>query len=149
VNAQAAGVSAPDFELEALSGEALRLSALKGQQVVLLDFWATYCEPCLRAMPHLNELQRRYAGQGFTVWGVSIDGPESVAQVRAEVSKQSLQFPVLLDQDSRVVAMYNPKTSAPFSVLIARDGTVLHQYEGYSAATGSQLEADIERALGH
>jgi peroxiredoxin len=139
--------AAPDFELDTLTGDALRLSKQAGQ-VVLLDFWATYCEPCLRAMPHLNQLFQRHSSQGFQIWAISIDGPDSVAQVRAQVSKLGVAFPVLLDQDSRVVALYNPKTSAPFSVLIGRDGRVLKQYEGYSATTGSSLEADVVQALG-
>jgi peroxiredoxin len=143
----ASAAAAPDFELDALSGDSLRLSQELGQ-VVLLDFWATYCEPCLRAMPHLNELFQRHGEQGFQIWAISIDGPDSIAQVRAQVSKQGLKFPVLLDQDSRVVALYNPKTSAPFSVLIGRDGRVLKQYEGYSATTGSSLETDVVQALG-
>jgi cytochrome c biogenesis protein CcmG, thiol:disulfide interchange protein DsbE len=136
----------PDFELESLSGESLRLSAATGQ-VILLDFWATFCEPCLTGMPHLESLYKRYRDRGFVVWGISIDGPESVAHVRSEVAKLGVTFPILLDDESRVVALYNPKTSAPFSVLIGRQGEILSQYEGYSEAATRALDADVEKAL--
>jgi peroxiredoxin len=137
----------PDFELETIDGDTVRLSDHLGKRVVLIDFWATFCDPCLAAMPHLDRLYQRYKEQGFVVLGVSIDGPDSVAQVRTEVSKLGVSFPILLDSESSVVALYNPKTSAPYSVLIGRDGAVLTKREGYTSAGGDQLEADIQRAI--
>jgi len=98
-------------------------------------------------MPHLNDMYERYRGQGLVVLGVSIDGPESVAQVRTEVAKLGVTFPVLLDKESEVVALYNPKTSAPYSVLIGRDGTIVRQAEGYTQASAAALETAIRAAL--
>lgn len=137
----------PDFELEALDGQSLRLSTVLGSHVVLLEFWATYCEPCLTSMPHLQDLYQRYQKDGLLIWGISIDGPESVAQVRAEVAKLGLTFPIGLDDESRVVSLYNPKTTAPFSVLIGRDGQVLSRYEGYSEAAAAKLDAQLAQVL--
>jgi peroxiredoxin len=137
----------PDFELESLQGNSVRLSSVLGEHVVLLDFWATYCEPCLVSMPHLETLYQRYRDQGLLVWGISIDGPESVAQVRAEIAKLGVTFPIVLDDESRVVALYNPKTSAPFSVLIGRGGQILNTFEGYSEASVAKLDAAVKQAL--
>jgi peroxiredoxin len=137
----------PDFELESLTGDTVRLGDHLGKQVVLVDFWATFCEPCLAAMPHLDALYKKYASRGFLVLGVSIDGPDSVAQVRTEASKLGVSFPILLDQETRVVSLYNPKTSAPYSVLIGRDGRVRAKREGYSTGNQAALEADILAAL--
>ena len=141
-------VSAPaDFELDTLDGGSVRLSDYLGHKVVLIDFWATYCDPCLTAMPHLDELYRKYRDQGFVVLGVSIDGPDSVAQVKTEVAKMGISFPILLDQETRVVSLYNPRTSAPYSVLIGRDGRVLSKKEGYTTGDATALERDIRAAL--
>jgi len=137
----------PDFELPTLDGGSERLSDRLGREVVLLDFWATFCQPCLRAMPELDALYRRHKSRGFVVLGVSIDGADSLPEVRAEVKKLGVGFPILLDQETRVVALYNPKTSAPFSVLIGRDGSILMKREGYTAGTDGALERDIEAAL--
>lgn len=137
----------PDFELPRLGGGSERLSSHFGKDVVLIDFWATFCKPCLRAMPDLDALYRARKERGFVVLGVSIDGPGSTADVQAEVSRLGVSFPILLDQDSRAVALYNPRASAPFSVLIGRDGRVLAQREGYTTGAHDALERDIDQAL--
>lgn len=153
VAAPAAEVARPavhvsrDFELDALDGSSLRLSDHVGDQVVLLDFWATYCDPCLAAMPELDRLYRRYRESGFLVLGISIDGPDSVANVRRVVTRLGVGFPILLDQETRVVSMYNPRTSAPFSVLLGRDGQVLEQKEGYAPGDAPVLERAVQAAL--
>jgi peroxiredoxin len=147
--APAAGTAArpPDFELPRLDGGTERLSDHFGKDVVLIDFWATFCKPCLKAMPDLDALYRARRERGFVVLGVSIDGPGSTADVQAAVARLGVSFPVLLDQESRAIALYNPRASAPFSVLIGRDGRVLAQREGYSTGDHASLERDIDAAL--
>jgi peroxiredoxin len=137
----------PDFELPTLTGETVRLSDHLGKDVVLIDFWATFCDPCMAAMPHLDSLYRKHKDQGFVVLGVSIDGPESAAQVKATVNKLGVSFPILLDQETRVVALYNPKTSAPFSVLIGRDGSIITKKEGYTTGDSSVVDRDVGAAV--
>ena len=137
----------PDFELETLSGATVRLGDHIGKDVVLIDFWATYCDPCLASMPHLDALYQKYKAQGFVVLGVSIDGPDSIAQVRSEVQKLGVHFPILLDQETQAVSLYNPKTSAPYSVLIGRHGHVLAKQEGYSTAGAADLDAAVANAV--
>jgi peroxiredoxin len=105
----------PDFELPRLGGGSERLSDHFGKDVVLIDFWATFCKPCLRAMPDLDALYRARKERGFVVLGVSIDGPGSTADVQAEVSRLGVTFPILLDQDSRAVALYNPRARLRFT----------------------------------
>ena len=147
--APSAGTAArpPDFELPRLDGGSERLSDHFGKDVVLVDFWATFCKPCLRAMPDLDTLYRARKARGFVVLGVSIDGPGSTADVQAEVSRLGVSFPILLDQESRAVALYNPRASAPYSVLIGRDGSVLAKREGYTSGAHASIEHDIDAAL--
>ena len=137
----------PDFELARLEGGSERLSTHFGKRVVLIDFWATFCKPCLKAMPDLDALYRARKDRGFVILGVSIDGPGSSADVQAEVARLGVTFPILLDQESRAIALYNPRASAPFSVLIGRDGRVLAKREGYTTGSHAGLEADIDAAL--
>jgi peroxiredoxin len=136
-----------DFELATLDGSSVRLGDHLGKEVVLLDFWATFCKPCLLAMPHLDELYKKHKGSGFVVLGISIDGPDSIAEVRSEVKKLRVSFPILLDQETRVIGLYNPRASAPFSVLIGRDGAILKKREGYTTGDAGEVERDIEAAL--
>ena len=92
--AERAAVSPPDFELSTVDGKSERLSQHLGKDVVLLDFWATFCEPCLAGMPHLDALYRAHRQEGFVVLGIAIDGPDSIAQVRTAVSKLGVSFPI-------------------------------------------------------
>ena len=137
----------PDFELPRLDGGSQRLSDHFGKDVVLIDFWATFCKPCLRSMPELDALYRSRKARGFVVLGVSIDGPGSTAEVKAEVTRLGVSFPILLDQESRAVSLYNPRASAPFSVLIGRDGRVLTKREGYTVGSHDAVVRDIDAAL--
>src|SRR5262249_7145449 len=122
---------ATDFAARDLRGRTVRLSDyLERKQVVLLDFWSTYCEPCLAEMPHLEALYRAERERGFVILAVAMDGPETVADVRSFVQRNGLSFPVVLDEDSHVASVYNPKKSAPFSVLIDRRGEVVRAREG-------------------
>ena len=140
-------VAPPDFELSTVDGRSERLSEHLGKEVVLLDFWATFCEPCLAGMPHLDALYRQHQKEGFVVLGIDIDGPDSIAQVKTAVSKLGVSFPILLDQETRVVALYNPKTSAPYSVLIGRDGRILKKQEGYTTGGAATVDQDVVAAL--
>jgi peroxiredoxin len=137
----------PNFELLTLSGDTVSLSEHLGKQVILLDFWATYCSPCLVAMPHLNDLHKKYEGQGLVVLGVSVDEPESQDEVRSIVARLRIEFPILLDEDAQVLALYNENSSAPYSVLIDRKGRIVFKKEGFDVAALEVFEEDIVRAL--
>jgi peroxiredoxin len=81
------------------------------------------------------------------VLGVAMDGPETVAQVGPWAQRYGLSFPVLLDEETRVVQQYNPKRAAPFNVMIGRDGAIAKTREGYSAGDEAELEADLKSLL--
>jgi peroxiredoxin len=140
--------AAPDFELPALRGGSVRLHDHLGKDVVLIDFWATFCQPCLVAMPELDRLYAKYRAQGLVVLGVSIDEAAAHGRVRGEVAKLGITFPILLDQETRVVSMYNPRATAPYSVLIGRQGRVVGRREGYVHGDEQKLEQEILTALG-
>jgi len=136
-----------DFTLETIDGKTVSLSDYVGNSVVLLDFWATWCEPCLQAMPHLNEIYRKHQKSGFVLLSISMDGPDTVAEVRSYARRQNLSFPILLDEESRAVSLYNPRRSAPYAVLIARDGSILHRRDGFRSGDEVAIEAEVVEAL--
>ncbi len=138
-----------DFTLETVDGKTVNLSDYVGKNVVMIDFWATWCEPCLSAMPLLSDIYKRHKDQGFVILAVAMDGPDTVAEVRAYAQRQNLPFPVLLDQESRAVSLYNPRRSAPFSVIIGRDGTIVSKHDGFQAGDEVQIEKEVVAALGH
>lgn len=141
------GPKAPDFSLPSLDGKTVQLSEYIGKNVVLINFWSTTCDPCMVEMPHFVELYKRHKDKGFVVLAISLDGPESRAQVSSVVHDKEMIFPVLLDEETTVVARYNPKRELPYSVIIGRDGSIVHKRAGYNPGDEKSLTAEVEKAL--
>lgn len=141
------GPKAPDFTLPGLKGGSVSLSDYLGKNVVLLDFWSTTCDPCMVEMPHLVAMYEKYKDRGFVILAISLDGPESLSQVQSIVHDKRMSFPVLLDQETKVIARYNPKRDMPFAVLIDKSGAVVDKRAGYTAGDEASLEAKVADLL--
>ncbi len=136
-------IPAPDFVLKSASGENLRLSEYRGQ-VVLLNFWATWCGPCRQEMPPLNTLHERYQRLGFVVLGVSIDDDPAVAVRMAD--QLGVSYPVLFDADKEISRRYEV-VGMPSTYLIDRDGNVRHVHIGFRDSYIQQYETEVRRLL--
>jgi peroxiredoxin len=143
----AAGSSASDFTARDTEGKNVKLSSYFGKQVVLLNFCATWCEPCVAEFPHLRRMYDANKAKGLVILAVAMDGPETVANVPAFAKRNQLNFPMLTDEDSRIASLYNPKKSAPLSVLIDRSGKVASIREGYNPGDEEFLAKDVAKAL--
>ena len=122
-----AGQAAPDFALKSSSGDNLRLSEYRGD-VVMVNFWATWCGPCRQEMPLLDELYSRYERVGFSLLGVNIDDDSRKAMNM--VSELGVSFPVLFDARKEVSKLYEVE-AMPVTVLIDREGTIRYVHHGY------------------
>ena len=118
---------APDFTLETLAGGNLRLEEYRGQ-VVLINFWASWCGPCRQEMPILDRIHNRYEDTGFAVLGVNVEGKRAPAQ--KIVDKTNVRFPVLIDAAQDVSETYDLK-AMPTTVVVDRDGVVRYIHRGY------------------
>ena len=142
-----AAPSAMDFALQSTEGKTVHLSDYLGKDVVLIDFWSTTCAPCMVEMPHLVDLYKQHKDKGFVVLAISLDGPESLADVNRVVHDKEMIFPVLLDQETTVVSRFNPKKEMPFTVLIDRSGKIIRKKPGYQPGDEKALADEVERAL--
>jgi peroxiredoxin len=133
---------APDFTLPAMDGSELRLSELKGQ-VVMVNFWATWCGPCRQEMPLLQQLQAKYEPLGFTLVGINVE-PDS-AGARAWLRNSPVTFPILFDRQNQVAERFGVQ-GMPSSVFIDRAGKVRHVHRGYQPGDESKY-ADMVRSL--
>jgi thiol-disulfide isomerase/thioredoxin len=123
--------AAPDFELKDLGGKRVKLSSLAGK-VVIVNFWATWCGPCLQELPHLDKLQQAHGGD-LVVLAISTDGPDTLPQVRSVAKRQKWSMPVLLDQEGKVSGTLNPRGTNPYTVFVDRSGRIAERHEGYTA----------------
>ena len=134
---------APDFTLRGADGRNVRLDELRGQ-VVLVNFWATWCGPCREEMPRLETLYEKYRKSGFVLLGVNVDDDPRIALATA--AKLNVSFPVLLDTDKRVSKLYDLNTM-PSTIVIDRDGKMRFLHRGYRAGTEGDYEQQIRRLL--
>jgi peroxiredoxin len=135
--------NAPDFTLRSIAGANLRLQEQRGQ-VVLVNFWATWCGPCRQEMPHLNRIYDKYRASGFVLLGVNIDDdPRAAADLAA---KLGVRFPVLLDTDKKVSRAYD-MSAMPATLLIDRDGRVRHIHRGYRDGVERTYEEQVRGLL--
>jgi peroxiredoxin len=132
---------APSFSKVDLRGRTVNLAAYRGK-VILLNFWATWCEPCLTEIPRFKEWQQKYGRRGLQVVGVSMDDEEG--PVRDLYRKLSLNFPVVMG-DEKLGELYGGILGLPVTFLIGRDGKIQLRQDG--AADLKALEQAILRLL--
>jgi peroxiredoxin len=136
------GQVAPDFTLKTPDGKTMSLSDFRGK-AVLLNFWATWCEPCKVEMPWFVDLQAKYAPQGLQVLGVAMDD-SSPGDIASFAQKMGVNYPVLIGKEE-VGAQYGGIDYLPSTFYIGRDGKVLEHVFGL--VSRSEIETNIERAL--
>jgi peroxiredoxin len=143
VHAGATLAPAPDFTLPSRAGAEVSLSGLKGQ-VVLINFWATWCGPCRKEMPLLDQLYQRYKGLGFTMLGVNVEEDSTLAD--RFLKDTPVSFPVLLDRQNAVSKLYEV-TAMPSTVLVDRQGRVRYVHHGYQPGTENQYQDEIRSLI--
>lgn len=132
---------APDFVLPIINGGNLQLSAYRGK-VVLLDFWATWCEPCREETPHFVELQDKYGHQGLQIIGVSMD--DDAAPVRQFYKQFNVNYPVAMG-NAKIGELYGGILGLPIAFLIAPDGRIRARHDG--AVKIDTIEAELKELL--
>lgn len=140
---EGAAVEAPDFALRTLDGQNLRLSEFRGE-VVMVNFWASWCGACRQAMPALNELDEKYRRAGLVLLSVNIDDENHRAEEMARGLK--VRFPVLRDEQKSVSRLYKAETM-PLTILIDREGVVRYSHVGYNLGDERRYLAELRTLL--
>jgi peroxiredoxin len=133
---------APDFTLPNLTGEDVTLSDLLAKGPVILDFWATWCKPCIQGFPGLQTLLDEYKGRGLTVVAISVDGPKTRARVAPFMRSKEYGFEVLLDTQGRVAQKYNA-VAIPRTVLVNPEGGIAYATVGYRPSNHDLIEKEL------
>jgi len=134
---------APNFTLKSMNGKNLKLSEMTGN-VVLINFWASWCGPCREEMPLLNALHKKYAPLGFTVWGVNVE--EQLDGARGFLSNVPVDFPILLDNENKVSKQYKV-VAMPTTVVVDRDGNMRYLHEGYKPGDEKKYRKMVKKLV--
>jgi len=128
--AEAATTAAPEWQLNDPDGQTVKLSDFKGK-VVILDFWATWCPPCKAEIPGFIELQKRYAAQGLTVVGVSLD-TAGAPVVKSFMKRVGMNYPVVIG-DEKTAADYGGISAIPTTFVLDRNGNIVRSHQGFAS----------------
>jgi len=140
------GDSVPDFKLPDLDNKPVQLKHLLKNGPVLIDFWATWCKPCVKYFPVLQGWHEKYGPKGLTIVAINEDGPRSLAKVKPFARSLKAGFTVLIDQNSDVMRLLRVQ-NLPTSLLIAQDGSIVTRHTGYTEETTKATEAKIVELL--
>jgi thiol-disulfide isomerase/thioredoxin len=115
---------------------------------VIVDFWATFCDPCRKSFPAYQELVDKYAGD-LAVIAVSVDDPEDVTvdDVKKFASDLGVSFAIVWDKDKKTASQYNPP-KMPTSYIIDKDGVLQHIHAGYESGEADKIDAEVSKLLG-
>jgi peroxiredoxin len=138
--------SAPDFTAQGVDGKTYQLQDALKKGPVLLDFWATWCKPCMMELPKIQSIWQKYRSRGFTLLTVAGDDQRSIAKLKPLIRTHGFKFVTLLDTDKKINNLYNVR-NYPTSVLIAPDGKIAVWTEGYNLGDEKEMEAKIVALL--
>jgi peroxiredoxin len=133
-----------DFSLKDYRGRLISFSDFE-EQVVVVNFWATWCGPCKQELPHLERIYKALSEKGLQVLAVSTDSPQTVSQVGRLARDWS--FYTLLDTAGEVVNVLNPRNIAPYTLITDRQGRIAYTHQGYHSGDEVEIEQVIKALL--
>jgi thiol-disulfide isomerase/thioredoxin len=136
----------PYFRLKDLSNQWKEYDDLKGEKLTVVDFWATWCHPCVQSIPHLNEMASLYADRGVGFIGVSIDGPRNQSKVAPFIKSMGVTYPILRDINSELMSELNV-TAVPTLLIYDSSGELVHIHEGFRPGDELTIGEAIESFL--
>lgn len=136
----------PLFSLRNLDDELVHLEEYLGKQPIILDFWATWCKPCLKNLPKLEKIYQDYAPQGLVVLAINEDGTRSLSKVEPMANSLGLTFPILIDENREVMRKYRV-SGLPTTLLIDQQKEIVFTLRGYRPGDEETLRNEIQALL--
>lgn len=129
-----------------LDGKNEKLGDYQGK-VVVLDFWATYCPPCIKGIPHLKQLQAKYNDKGFQVIGLHVGGEEDAPQVPAFIERFKIDYPIATPEDELSYALLGTDNRIPQTLIFDRTGKLVKQFVSFDEAIAKQIDQVVEETV--
>jgi len=135
-----------NFKLEDTESNPREYELLKGEKLTIIDFWATWCKPCVKAIPELVKIQEEYKNKGVRMIGISCDGPRSVSKVGPLTSTLKVNYPILIDFNNDLMREYNI-LSLPSLMIVNAENKIVYFHEGFNSGDEEELRKKIEQLL--
>jgi cytochrome c biogenesis protein CcmG, thiol:disulfide interchange protein DsbE len=136
--------AAPEFELERVAGGTLKSDELKGK-ITIVDFWATWCEPCITEIPNYNAIRASYADKGVEVLGVTVEsGP--LKDIKPKVEEFQMKYPVIVG-DEKIVEGFGGLIGFPTTFIVDKNWRVYKKYLGMTKNKKEMIEKDLEKLI--
>ena len=136
----------PVFRLRDLDNQWKDYSALKGSRLTVIDFWATWCQPCVRSIPFLSEMAEELGDRGVRFIGVSIDGPRNQSKIKPFVQSMGVGYPILRDIDSELMSELGV-TAVPTLMVFDAAGEMIFFHEGFRPGDEKTIRDHILKHL--
>ncbi len=140
------GQTVKNHTLQDINNNKVNLYDLKGEQVTVLDFWTTFCRPCMKAIPELNKIYSEYKDQGVQIIGVNCDGPRTVAKVPAMSQTLQIEYPVLVDINSDIFNSLN-FSNYPTLIILDEKNKIKYMHEGFIPGDEEEIVKAINKQL--
>ncbi len=140
------GDKAKNFRLKTLQNKDATLAEHLENGPVLIDFWATWCKPCIKAFPKLEKLHQKYKDRGFTVLAINTDSPRNQAKVKPFVKSLNVTFPILIDSKGDVMRDMGVQL-LPTTILVSQEREILLKSIGFKPSKFAEIDAKIESEL--
>lgn len=127
-------------------GQTQTMKDLQGKAVIL-DFWATYCPPCIEEIPHLKELQKKYGKENLEIIGLHVGGDEDRPQVPAFVKRLEIDYVLATPENALTSFIFGSETAIPQTAVFDRKGNLVKKFTGFSPEVKKELDAAVEQAV--
>ena len=136
-----------DFSLKDTDNQTQSLSDVSGKSLTVIDFWATWCQPCIRSIPKLVNLSEIYKDKGVGFIGISVDSPRNLSKVKPFARSMGIQYPILLDSNGELMGELNVM-AVPTLLIIDSEYRILYLHEGFNAGDEIAIQEEIDKHLG-
>lgn len=135
-----------DFSLRDVDRHTVSYSELKGEKLTVIDFWATWCQPCIRSLPKLVEMSKELEPAGVNFIGISVDSPRNTAKVKPFARSLGISYPVLVDPSGELMGELSI-LAVPTLLVVDKDMNIVYVHEGFNAGDETEIRGEIDKYL--
>jgi len=136
----------PEIEVKDINQNWISLDELNGEKFTVIDFWATWCKPCVTGIPKLNTLYAKFSDQGVEFVGINIDGPRNQSKVKPFAKSLGIKYPIILDPDQELVDYFNI-TAFPTLIVLNKKGKEVFIHEGFNPGDEQIISEELDKLL--